>query len=202
MKKSQVKWVVGIDEVGRGPLAGPVVVCAAAYPFALYKKDLWKGVTDSKKMTAKARLFWYEKREEFCAAGGNYDIASFTAKQIDTKGIAVCIREAIAIALANLNLNPKECLVLLDGGLKAPQEYIHQQTIIKGDLSEKIISMASVLAKVHRDMYMQKCHKKHPQYCWEKNKGYGTRQHREALLAYGSTPLHRVSFLSRILNKK
>lgn len=202
MKKSQVKWVVGIDEVGRGPLAGPLVVCGVLYPAHLYKKTLWKGVTDSKKMTARAREDWYEKREVFIAEGGNYAITSAAANQIDAKGISVCIKKSIASILVELRVSPSETLVLLDGSLHAPKEFIHQKTIIRGDSSEKVIALASVYAKVYRDRYMEKQHKKYPQYGWQKNKGYGTKMHRECILDCGVTPLHRKSFLTRILNKK
>ncbi len=117
---------------------------------------------------------------------------------IDRKGIAVCIRECIAENLNMLDLNPKDCRVLLDGSLKAPTEYTNQETIIKGDSKEKIISLASVVAKVYRDAYMRLQHKKYPQYGWERNKGYGTIEHRTAIRKNGVTSLHRKSFLTRL----
>lgn len=199
--QNKPKWVIGIDEVGRGPLAGPVVVCAVAYPFARYKKTLWNGVTDSKKMTAKSRTFWYDKKEDILA-NGKYALASATAKQIDTKGIGVCIKKCVADTLKKLSIDPSDCMVLLDGGLKAPSEYIHQKTIVRGDSSEKVIALASVIAKVYRDSYMDMQHKKYPLYNWSKNKGYGTREHRVCIVGSGITPLHRISFLSRILNQQ
>lgn len=199
MQKKPV-WVIGIDEVGRGPLAGPVVVCVVAYPYRKYKKNIWKGVTDSKKMTARTREFWYAKREEILNDGA-YAISAASAKQIDAKGIAVCIRKCIENNLQKLALDPKEVIVLLDGGLRAPAQYINQKTIIRGDSSEKVIALASVLAKVYRDTYMDTQHKKYEVYNWKKNKGYGTKEHRTVIHAHGITPLHRVSFLSRILNK-
>jgi ribonuclease HII len=193
-------WVIGIDEVGRGPLAGPVTMCAVALPFKNYKKNMWKGLTDSKKMTAKSRTQWYLETEFLSQEYGmTYALASRTAKQIDTKGIVVCIRECIQSMLKELNLDPTACLVLLDGGLKAPAEYIHQQTIIKGDSKEQVISLASVIAKVSRDEYMKKQDKKYPQYGWLQNKGYGTKSHREAIGKNGITPFHRKSFLTRII---
>lgn len=198
----KLKWVVGIDEVGRGPLAGPVVVCGVLYPAHLYKKTLWKGVTDSKKMTARAREEWYEKRETFISEGGRYAIASATAKEIDTKGIAVCIKKNIASILKELDADPAETMVLLDGSLHAPGEFIYQKTIIRGDSSEKVIALASVYAKVYRDRYMETQHKKYPRYDWQKNKGYGTKMHRACIVNCGVTPLHRKSFLTRILNKE
>lgn len=201
------KWVIGIDEVGRGPLAGPVTVCAVVLPYKKYhvsgwagKKDMWRGLTDSKKMTAISREQWYLETESLSREFGmRYAIASRTAKQIDTKGIAVCIRECIKSILEELSLDPKECLVLLDGGLKAPIEYVYQETIIRGDASQPVISLASVVAKVTRDKYMTQQHKKFPQYNFEKNKGYGTLFHRMQIKKYGTITLHRLTFLTRIL---
>lgn len=195
-----MKWVVGVDEVGRGPLAGPVYVCAVAMPQSAYKKAPWGILTDSKQMTAKNREVWSTKAKELEAVGKiRIAVASKSAKQIDAKGIAVCIRACIAENLEKLGLNPKDCLVLLDGSLKAPFEYKNQQTIIKGDSKEKIISLASVVAKVARDAYMVSQHKKYPAYNWIENKGYGTKAHREALKKKGVTVLHRRSFLFRLL---
>ncbi|MEO5646109.1 MAG: ribonuclease HII [Candidatus Paceibacterota bacterium] len=195
-----MKWVIGIDEVGRGPLAGPVYVCAVAMPRAAYKKANWIGLTDSKKMTAKNRTSWFFEVQPLKEKGFiKYEISSRTAAQIDKKGIAVCIRECIAENLQKLALPTKDCEVLLDGSLKAPIEYKYQKTIIKGDLHEKIISLASVIAKVSRDAYMVGQYKKYPVYGWDKNKGYGTRTHIAAIKKVGTTPLHRTSFLTRLL---
>jgi ribonuclease HII len=204
----KLSWVIGIDEVGRGPLAGAVYVCAVAMPMAAYKKaagsKAWQGLTDSKKMTEKSRELWYEKAQQLQKDKTiAYAVASRTAAQIDKKGIAVCIRECIKenleTLLKDLALLPADCMVLLDGSLKAPAEYIHQETIIKGDLKEQIISMASVIAKVSRDRYMVLLHKKYPNYGWDTNKGYGTLTHRTAISKKGITTIHRKSFLSRIL---
>ncbi len=202
-----MKWVIGIDEVGRGPLAGPVTVCAVAMLQADYKKYAkkasWRSLNDSKQLSAAMREYW-EKEARMLEQQGIVQIAlsSRTALQIDKKGIAVCIRECIAANLKNLGLVPKDCIVLLDGSLKAPKEYVHQQTIIKGDSKEKIIATASVVAKVFRDAYMSGQHKKHAAYGWNANKGYGTKAHRTAILEKGTTSLHRQSFLTRIIDKK
>ncbi len=195
-----MKWVIGIDEVGRGPLAGPVYVCAVAIPHIAYKKVAWSTLTDSKKMTERARDIWFAKAEVLSKQGKiRYAVSSRTAAQIDKKGIAVCTRECIAENLQKLECEATLCTVLLDGGLRAPAEYKNQRTIIKGDLHEKIISLASVIAKVSRDAYMVKLHKKHAQYGWDKNKGYGTLIHRTALKKHGITTMHRKSFLTRLL---
>lgn len=195
-------WVIGIDEVGRGPLAGPVTVCAVAVPYKHYKKDLWPGLKDSKQMTPRARTAWVAKIDQLQDDHTLlYAIVSKSAGHIDTSGIAVCIKACIAQCLKKLALDPAECLILLDGGLKAPAAYIRQQTIIKGDSSEPVIAFASVIAKVSRDAVMVRLHKKYPQFDWKANKGYGTRAHCRALQNHGISPLHRATFLQRILDK-
>lgn len=193
-------WVIGIDEVGRGPLAGPVTVCAVAMPYSNYKKGLWRELTDSKQMSPLARERWY--KEGIKLAKHNvivYALTSRTAHTIDTKGIANCIRECVVSNLKKLHLPPEECLVLLDGGLKAPAEYSNQQTIIRGDSIEQIISFASVIAKVSRDHFMNKQHGINSEYGWNTNKGYGTEGHIEAIKKHGMTALHRKSFLTKII---
>lgn len=196
------KWVVGIDEVGRGPFAGPVTVCVVTMPYDYYQKNKgkWRGLTDSKKMTQKNRELWSDNvhvlktKKEI-----NFAIVSQSASAIDKLGITQSIRTCIKNGLQELNINPQDTLVLLDGSLKAPKEFTKQKTIIKGDSKEKIISMASVLAKVSRDSFMQKLHKKYPNYNWAQNKGYGTRAHREVILKQGITVYHRKSYLKNLL---
>ncbi len=194
-------WVIGIDEVGRGPLAGPVTVCAVALPYKHYKKELYPGLTDSKQMTPKNRAQVVGSIESLTKKFGiRYALTSREASAIDQKGIALCIRDCIKSALKKLALDPNECLVLLDGGLKAPLEYI-QETIIKGDSKEQCISLASVIAKVTRDCLMVRLHRAYPDYRWNENKGYGVLAHRSALKRYGATPFHRRTFLQRVLDK-
>lgn len=200
--KKKPRFVVGIDEVGRGPIAGPVTVCAVAMPYPAYKRARWPGLTDSKKMTKLAREKWYTKAKILEKEGKiRIAVASQTAAQIDKKGIAVCIRACIAKNVQSLNLDPKQTQVLLDGSLKAPIEYTNQQTVIKGDQKHKIISLASVLAKVSRDAYMVKMAAKYPGYGWELNAGYGTKAHYQALKKLYFTRLHRKSFLKAMLDK-
>lgn len=193
------KWIVGIDEVGRGPLAGPVAVCACALREVNYKKSIWEGLTDSKKLSSKSREKWFQEARNLKNSGTiKYSVVYRGNLSIDKKGISLSIRECIARALKNLKLKPGECQVLLDGSLYAPKEYKNQKTIIKGDQKEKIISLASVIAKVSRDKKMELLHKKYPIYGWNKNKGYGTREHYLAIKAHGLTPLHRISFLTKV----
>lgn len=194
-----MKWVIGIDEVGRGPVAGPVAVCACAISLTQYKKRKWPGLTDSKKMTAKARNEWHKKAFELKQQSSIRYVTAYRSNIfIDRRGISVAIRECITEALKKLNLNPKDCAVLLDGSLKAPLEYKNQKTIIKGDQTEQIISFASVIAKVSRDKKMESLYKKYPKYNWFQNKGYGTKEHYKAIKKYGQTILHRKSFLTKI----
>lgn len=190
-----MKWIVGIDEVGRGPVAGPVAVCACAVSVAEYKKINWRGLSDSKKMTVKARNEWFKKALELKI---RHSVVYKSSVFIDKKGISFAIRSCISEGLKNIKLKPKDCLILLDGSLKAPSEYKNQKTIIRGDQKEKIISLASVIAKVSRDKKMESLHKKHPKYNWARNKGYGTRQHYQAIQKHGLTKLHRQTFLTKI----
>lgn len=206
MKQSKKSYIIGIDEVGRGPLAGPVYVCAAMMKIADYKK--WKlqskfsGLTDSKKMTVRARELWFAKAREMKKNGIlDFAIGKVSAKEIDRVGIAPAIRRAITDALKKLKPNPRTTRVELDGGLKAPAVFIDQATFIKGDFKRKIISLASVIAKVSRDRYMCTLAKKYPEFLWEQNKGYGTKAHRAAIRKGTLTSYHRRSFLTRIIDK-
>jgi ribonuclease HII len=202
MKKAQ--YIIGIDEVGRGPLAGPVYVCACMMKSSDYKK--WKpiGLTDSKKMTEKAREVWFKKAKELKREGKVYfTIGKASAKTIDSIGITKAISKCISSALNRLIIinsrdSTDRLYVVLDGGLKAPKQWVHQQTIIKGDESEKIISLASVIAKVFRDRCMVGLCKKHPQFCWDQNKGYGTKVHRSAIQKNELTTYHRKSYLTKV----
>lgn len=210
MKKPKDTYIIGIDEVGRGPLAGPVYVCAAMMKVADYTK--WKsgkisaGLTDSKKMTAAARKVWFVRAKEMEKKGMlAFAIGKVSAKEIDRIRIAPAIRRALADALKKLSPDPHATRIELDGGLKAPAIFVDQETVIKGDLKRKIISLASVIAKVSRDRYMCTLAKKYPEFLWEQNKGYGTRAHRTAIRNASKerrfTPHHRNSFLTRIIDK-
>ncbi len=196
------KWILGIDEVGRGPVAGPVAVCVCAMPLREYKKAKWGKLNDSKKMSEANRELWYHEALKMQKASEiKFAVIYRSNVFIDKKGISLSIKECIKEALEKLNLNPRECAVLLDGSLSAPKEYKNQKTIIKGDQKEKIISLASVIAKVSRDKKMVSLHKKHPRYGWDKNKGYGTKGHYEAMKKFGTTTLHRKTFLTKATSR-
>jgi len=192
------KWIIGIDEAGRGPLAGPVVVGAVLVP-SDFDFGLVKGVRDSKKLTAKARNDWYGKilaLEE--RAGMRHVVSESSASIIDSHGIVEAIARAIARCLERLGADPDECDVRLDGAIHAPKRFVQQKTIIRGDDTEPIISLASVAAKVHRDRLMEKLAVVHPAYGFERHKGYGTRFHYTAIESSGIIPLiHRTTFLRK-----
>lgn len=175
-------------------------------PRAAYRAAKWREggalLTDSKQMTASARERW-EKEARAMEQEGKLRIAvaSRSAAMIDRCGIAPCIRSCVASALRRLGLDPKDCEVLLDGSLSAPKEYAHQTTVIRGDSVHKIISLASVVAKVRRDAQMTRLAAQHPHYGWEENKGYGTAAHYRGIAKSGLTPLHRNTFLNRYLTQ-
>ncbi len=195
------KYIVGVDEVGRGPLAGPVAVGVFVLNQDKLKeiKSVFKDARDSKKLTPK-------KREEIFKRIKNnkknnlvrYNVRYESNKVIDKKGISFAIKSCIEKAFKNLNLKPKETQVFLDGGLKAPKEFIFQKTIIKGDDKVLVISLASITAKVSRDNVMVKLAKKYKKYGLDIHKGYGTENHREAIKSYGLSHVHRVTFCKNI----
>lgn len=189
------KYVIGIDEVGRGPIAGPVAVGVFVYLKADAKK-LFRGVKESKQLNEEKREKWFKKINEAKKMGQIDFAVTFQSENIiDKKGLSFAIKKALAISLSKLKIKPNESLVLLDGGLKAPNEYTNQKTIIKGDVKEQVIALASVCAKVIRDRKIKLLSKKYPQYFFEENKGYGTKKHYEAIKKYGHCKIHRKSFL-------
>ncbi len=190
-----VKFLIGIDEVGRGPLAGPVAVGAFLTPID-FDFSYFEGVRDSKKLPPHKREHFLNLAiEKSCQGEIAFAVSFVSHLQIDRKGITFAINRAMRNALKRLNVDEDECLVLLDGGLKAPLPFSNQETIIKGDDKEKIISLASVVAKVIRDKKLIRLSKKYPGYDFHINKGYGTSQHKRQLELLGPSPIHRISFL-------
>lgn len=191
------KYIVGIDEVGRGPLAGPVMVAAFVCKIDNKKKILnrIKGITDSKKLSEKKRNHYVDQIKELKKDGLiNVAVSGVSSKVIDSKGIIFAINSALQSSLKKLNLDPKETFVYLDGGLKAPAEY-RQETVIKGDSKIWQIGAASVVAKVLRDSKMIAYAEKYPDYGFEKHKGYGTKKHRDAIKEFGITDIHRATWI-------
>lgn len=204
---------IGIDEVGRGPLAGPVMVCAfASYTttkelLSLFPKKILK---DSKKLTEKEREKIYTsllilKKEKKVL----WKIAKKEALAIDTIGINPSITRCITKTLDSLvkdlerqSVHKDALRIFLDGGLRAPTIYTKQKTIIRGDEKQIEIACASIIAKVTRDALMRQQEKVFPGYGFEHHVGYGTKIHREAIVNLGITPLHRKTFLKKLLDKK
>jgi len=193
------RYIIGIDEVGRGPLAGPVTLCACAVPndFDFLQ---FEGIKDSKKLSEKKRVVWHAKISDLKERKMlDFAHASIPASKIDEIGISRAIEEAVRLCLVSLNLNPELVEVRLDGALKAPKEYMNQRTIIKGDEKEPVISAASIVAKVVRDGYMTEISATYPHYGFDTHKGYGTATHIEAICEHGPSPLHRLSFLKNVI---
>ncbi len=193
-----IRYIVGIDEAGRGPLAGPVAVGAFSVcaDFLHDFKKFSAGVKDSKQLTEKKREEWFAKiRKEKKEKKFSFAVSFASAGMIDKRGLSFAVRHALAASLKKSNCPPAQTLVLLDGGLRAPEEYAYQKTIIKGDEKEPVIALASIAAKVLRDRKMVALSKKYPEYGFEKHRGYGTAAHYEAISKYGVLEVHRKSFL-------
>lgn len=196
--RRNVKYIVGIDEAGRGPLAGPITVAGVCIPKTFFSNQFFKGVRDSKQLTARAREEWFLKIKAAQREGKLSYAASFgSASRIDKLGLSKVVRIAIRRILFRLELNPQDCQILLDGGLRAPAEFF-QKTIIGGDDTIPLISTAAVVAKVMRDRRMRKYAVLYPKYNFDIHKGYGTLLHRRLIKKHGPSQLHRLSFLSRI----
>ena len=184
--------VCGVDEAGRGPLAGPV--CAAA---VILPPDVQiDGLNDSKKLTDKKRRELYEVITQ-CAVA--YGIALVDEKVIDEINILQATFRAMGEAIGALAVKPQ--LVLIDGN-RAGQFGVPAQTIVKGDSLSASIAAASILAKVTRDRLMEQYAEEYPQYGFEIHKGYGTKRHYEALRTYGPCPIHRMTFLKKFYGEK
>lgn len=187
--------VIGIDEAGRGPLAGPVSVgvVMASEGFDIAKE--FPGVNDSKKLSEKKREEIYEKLVARAALGDIHFTVEFeSADTIDSEGIVPAVNRALVRGLNKLVPDPLLVRIQLDGSLHAPKEY-EQETIIHGDSLIPIISLASIAAKVERDHLMVALAKEHPGYGLETHKGYGTKAHYEALEKHGLSAIHRRSFI-------
>ena len=194
----KMKYVIGIDEVGRGPIAGPVAVGALVFLKPEAKK-LFRGVKESKQLTEVKREQWF-RIIELAQKSGHIDfkVTFQSQKIIDTKGLSYAIRTALCTSLESLEIEPVSAQVLLDGGLKAPIQYVNQKTNIKGDEKEVVIALASICAKVLRDRRMNTLAKKYPLYGFEKHKGYGTKGHYGAIRKYGMLETHRRSFVKGV----
>lgn len=187
---SGFSFICGVDEAGRGPLAGPV--CAAAV--ILPEGAVIEGLDDSKKLTEKKRERLYDIIKQTAVA---YSVAYGTLEEIETVNILEATYLAMNRAIEGLTVKPD--FALIDGnrvprGIKIPCE-----TIVKGDSKSMSVAAASVLAKVTRDRLMLEYDKKYPEYNFKKHKGYGTKEHTELIKQYGPCEIHRLSFLKNIL---
>lgn len=182
--------ICGVDEAGRGPLAGPVCAAAVILPAGV----VIEGLDDSKKLTEKKRERLYDIIKETAV---DYSVAYGTLEEIETVNILEATYLAMNRAIEGLSVKPD--FALIDGnrvprGIKIPCE-----TIVKGDSKSMSVAAASVLAKVTRDRLMLEYDKKYPEYNFKKHKGYGTKEHTELIKQYGPCEIHRLSFLKNIL---
>lgn len=195
------KYIIGIDEAGRGPIAGPVAVGGVCVPFVKYLQVKKRCISirgkDSKKLTEKERRKWFEKIKQMQREGLlQYSVTMTGSLQIDKKGIVPSIQIAMNRVLKSVcEASPSMCKIKLDGSLYAPDIYVNQETIIKGDEKEFVISLASICAKVVRDNKMKKLDIKYPVYGFAQHKGYGTKAHYKAISKNGICNEHRKSFL-------
>ena len=185
--------ICGVDEAGRGPLAGPVCAAAVIFPEGVTVE----GVNDSKKLSPKKRDELFDKIKENALA---YHIAFASVDEIEKINILNAAMLAMKRAVEGLSV--KADFILVDGNKTPYFNNIPCAAIVKGDAKSHSIAAASILAKVTRDRLMEDFAKKYPEYGFEQHKGYGTKLHREKLLQYGICEIHRPSFLKKILGDK
>lgn len=183
--------ICGVDEAGRGPLAGPVCAAAVIFPQGLVLDD----VNDSKKLTEKKREQLFNVIKENAIA---YSVAWASVEEIEKTNILKAAMLAMKRAIEALNVSAD--FAIIDGN-KSPDVSIPTFSLVKGDSLSQSVAAASILAKVSRDRLMLQYAEQYPQYHFEKHKGYGTKLHKEALLQYGSSPIHRKSFVETFLSK-
>lgn len=190
-KTENINLIAGVDEAGRGPLAGPVCVAAVIMP--LEQNKIISGVNDSKKLTEKKREALFDEIINTALA---YKIELVSEKEIDRVNILNATKQGMKQAICGLNTKPD--LVLIDAvkldGINVPQE-----SVIKGDAKSYNIAAASILAKVTRDRLMLELDKKYPEYNFKKHKGYGTKEHIENLKKFGKCEIHRDSFIKNFV---
>jgi len=184
-KFSKFKYEAGIDEAGRGSLAGPVTAAAVILGKNLRNKDL----NDSKKLSPKKRLELKKYIEKNALA---YSVAFVDSSQIDKNNILNSTFKAMHMSLKGLDIEPN--FIIVDGNLFKQYKNLEYKCIIKGDQKYQNIAAASILAKTYRDEYMTNLHLKFPEYDWIRNKGYGTRYHLDMITKFGRTKYHRKSF--------
>ena len=191
-------YLIGIDEAGRGPLAGPLCVGACAAKRSRIH-DVWRlfgGARECKQLTPDERAQWLSVIRDGEERGVVRVATAFISHTtIDTRGMAYALRVGVARVLDKLAITPVHCRVLLDGTLVAPRAFTHQETIIGGDERELLIALASIAAKTRRDTHMEALAHRFPTYGFDIHKGYGTPAHYAALRRFGPSSIHRMSFL-------
>ncbi len=198
-------WIVGIDEAGRGPLAGPCTVGLVM----IRRSDIeqvagnLEGVRDSKRLSpGKRQAILEQVRDSEFRGEVIARTVSCASYRIDQEGISRCVRQSIEEGLEELieftRAHPQSVFVYLDGALKAPAQY-RQQTVIRGDSKVFAIALASIYAKVTRDAVMEQYDIPYPAFGFYKHKGYGTAEHTKAIKKHGPCPIHRRSFLKKIV---
>lgn len=187
---SGVECICGIDEAGRGPLAGPVVIAAAVMP----RYSMIEGVNDSKKVSEKKRELLYETITKEAIA---YGVGIIDQKEIDRINILNATKEGLTMAVKELIVRPD--LIIVDALNNIDTDGIPYRSVIKGDAKCYSIACASIIAKVTRDRIMRQWDEIYPQYGFEKHKGYGTAAHIAAIKEHGLSPLHRLSFVKNIV---
>ena len=187
------KVICGIDEAGRGPLAGPVHAAAVVLPIGLEIE----GLNDSKKLTEKKREQLFDI---ICEKAIDYSIGVATEQEIDEINILNATILAMHRAVEGLKIKPDYALI--DGNQYPRIPFVMEETVVKGDAKSMSIAAASILAKVSRDRFMLQKAEEYPQYQFEKHKGYGTKVHYESIKEYGPSPIHRLTFLKKFYGEK
>jgi ribonuclease HII len=196
----KAEFLVGVDEAGRGPLAGPLAVGVVVAHKNFEIRELFPGVADSKILTEQKREEIYRLLVKYTKQGLlRYTVIYVAAATIDRIGISRATKRAVHAGVRRLAPEVEGYKVLLDGLLHAPKEYM-QETIIHGDATEAIISLASIAAKVNRDRLMKRLAKKYPNYGFESHKGYGTEMHFAQIRKFGLSELHRKSFCKSVVS--
>ena len=186
----KINYICGIDEAGRGPLAGPVVVASVIMP----RDSMIEGVNDSKKVSEKKREKLYE---EIIENAISYSVGIVDQKEIDRVNILNATKAGLTESIKGLEVKPE--MILVDALTGIDTCGIPYQSIIKGDAKSYSIAAASIIAKVTRDRIMSQWHEVYPEYNFIQHKGYGTAAHIAAIKEYGLCPLHRLSFVKNII---
>lgn len=190
MRKGRI--LCGVDEAGRGPLAGDVYAAAVIFD----ENTIIEGINDSKKLSEKKRELLFDVITDKAKA---YCIAAASVDEIEQINILNAAMFAMKRAVEGLEIKPE--LALIDGNKSPELDGVDTQTVVKGDAKSQSIAAASILAKVARDRYMKALDEEYPQYRFSKHKGYGTKLHYEMIEKFGVSPVHRPSFLKKVLNK-